>query len=1233
MSTWTPRTGPIITAATTKQQLLVLCPLLLLLFLLLLPQQRVLFKSKPLGSSLGLDKLAHQRRVEKDMLHTATSGASSGRAPKRPKLDRLDDDERGDRDRDLDLDGASKPVFKAPSIPSRTLGGSHLRPRPQDTPGRGPGLSEAAQQRLAERRRQRAGGADLPSRTSREEGTSSSSAEPSTSRNHRSRDNMPSISGRSQHPDRSRFPSTSSASPSSSRHWAMDTPRAALAVPDAGWNTPSRASSPGSRAPRQARTQGRRWDTSPRRPPPERPRTQPSVPPEEEHARTHASEEDELEIDRAWYDLDDMEGTAGDEDHNPFAQFEDGVGQGGLSRKLENRVQTARMTARQAAYNADRDDWEINRMRTGGVGGRRTIDLDAMNDTEDEDRVHLLVHDLRPPFLSGKTMFTKQIEPVNPVRDPTADLAIFAKKGSKLVKEQREKTERQKAAARAAALGGTTLGNILGVKEEEETDSRGNKILEVVESGSKTTGTSTETGTEEAGGAEVDDRGRGDSQFASHLKKNKGSSAFSRSKSLRQQRQYLPAFACRDALLKAVRDNQVVVVIGETGSGKTTQLAQFLHEDGYAGAGQLIGCTQPRRVAAMSVAKRVSEEMEVPLGSTVGYSIRFEDCTSASTKIKYMTDGVLLRESLNEPDLDRYACIIIDEAHERSLSTDVILGLLKKILMRRRDLKLIVTSATMNADRFCEFFGHAPSFTIPGRTFPVDTKFSKVPCEDYVESAVKQTLAIHLSGSTGDILVFMTGQEDIDVTCQAVQSRLEQLDNPPPLLALPIYSQMPADLQAKIFDPAPNGERKVIVATNIAETSLTVDGISHVIDSGYSKLKVFNPRVGMDSLQITPVSQASANQRAGRAGRTGPGDAYRLYTESAYLNEMFPNNIPEIQRTNLANTVLLLKSLGVDNLLEFDFMDPPPQENIINSMYQLWVLGALDNVGNLTSLGKKMSEFPMEPSLAKILIVAAQEFECSEEILTIVSMLSVPSVFYRPKERQEESDAAREKFFVAESDHLTLLNVYTLWRANGFKDSWCSKHFLHAKLLRKVREVRAQLEDILRTQKLRLVSSGTDWDRVRQCITSGYFHQAARVKGIGEYVNLRTGIPLHLHPTSALYGLGYTPDYVVYHELTLTSKEYMGTVTAVDPLWLADLGSVFYSVRPSGTTARHTRMLQRDEFSKKAEMEVRFAQDQDRQRAQQEATLSRRAHRAAMETPRIAEPGAATPFRRRRLRG
>ncbi|CAD6884821.1 unnamed protein product [Tilletia laevis] len=1095
-------------------------------------------------SRLGLDRLAEQRKAEQ----RGTGGGSmlppSLPPRKKVRLDQSYDDRTDGRDR------SSNSHFKIPSRPASASASSTLRHRIEETPSRGSGgLSEVAQARLEERRKQRA------------------------TATQNDRDAVNSKSG---------GPAAKTREGHAGKGWDS-TPRVHRDSKKAEGGEDGRLT-----------LVGRNWE-----------------------------EEDTTALDREWYGMEEEGNIAGDDEHNPFSQYEDAFGEAAPSIAAKHQK---RMTARQVAYNADADAWETNRMQVGGVGPQRIVDLDENMDDESENRVHLLVHDLRPPFIDGKTVFTKQLEPVNPIKDPTSDLAIFSRKGSRLVREKREQAERKKATSQAVALGGTNLGNIMGVKEEGD--------------GEADQATATSTGNSQSKGAagsvsgaspikkEEEDDYRSDSKFASHMKTAKvGASAFSRGKSLKEQRQYLPAFACRDDLMRIIRENQVIIVIGETGSGKTTQVAQFLHEEGYTKFG-IVGCTQPRRVAAMSVAKRVSEEMEVELGALVGYSIRFEDCTSKETRIKYMTDGVLLRESLNEGDLDRYSAIILDEAHERSLSTDVLMGLLKKILTRRRDLKLIVTSATMNAQKFSDFYGTAPSFTIPGRTFPVDVLFSKAPCEDYVESAVKQVLSIHLSQGKGDILVFMTGQEDIEICAAVVQERLSQLDDAAPLLVLPIYSQMPADLQAKIFDPAENGERKVIIATNIAETSLTVDGIMYVVDSGYSKLKVYNPRVGMDSLQITPISQANSNQRSGRAGRTGAGVAYRLYTEMAFRNELFANAIPEIQRTNLANTVLLLKSLGVKNLLEFDFMDPPPQDNILNSMYQLWVLSALDNIGNLTSVGKKMSEFPMEPSLSKILI-ASVEYGCSSELLTIVSMLSVPTVFYRPKERAEESDAAREKFFVAESDHLTLLHVYTQWRMNGYKDSWCIGHFLHAKLLRKAREVRTQLEEIMQTQKLAIISCGTDWDVVRKCICSGYFHQAAKVKGIGEYVNCRTGIPMHLHPTSALYGLGYTPDYVVYHELTLTSKEYMGTVTAVDAHWLAELGGVFYSIKERNLSGMRTRATRDAEFSQRARIEAEFEADKEREAEAAVVTANRDRERSQSSTPRIAGPGA-TPMRRRR---
>ncbi|KAI0600158.1 P-loop containing nucleoside triphosphate hydrolase protein [Biscogniauxia sp. FL1348] len=891
------------------------------------------------------------------------------------------------------------------------------------------------------------------------------------------------------------------------------------------------------------------------------------------------SQEDQNALDRDWYGGDENGGhTFGDESHNPFASYETSwVDQQQREADMVEKKAGRHMNARQLQKQKDVDAWETNRMLTSGVAQRRGLG-DDFDDDDEGTRVHLLVHDLKPPFLDGRTVFTKQLEPVPAVKDYQSDMAVFSRKGSRVVKERRQQRERQRQAQEATNMAGTALGNIMGVKEDE-----GDSALPIA--------------------AEDDAAKPGGNKFSEHMKKNDGASNFSQSKTLREQREFLPAFAVREDLLRVIRDNQVVIVVGETGSGKTTQLTQFLYEDGYGKMG-MIGCTQPRRVAAMSVAKRVAEEMEVKLGSTVGYTIRFEDCTSKDTVIKYMTDGVLLRESLNERDLDRYSCVIMDEAHERALNTDVLMGLFNKILQRRRDLKLIVTSATMNSKRFSDFFGGAPEFIIPGRTFPVDIMFHRSPVEDYVDQAVQQVLAIHVSMGAGDILVFMTGQEDIECTCELVRERLDALNDPPKLSILPIYSQMPADLQAKIFDRAPPGVRKCIVATNIAETSLTVDGIMYVVDAGYSKLKVYNPRMGMDTLQITPISQANAGQRAGRAGRTGPGKAFRLFTEKAFKDELYIQTIPEIQRTNLSNTVLLLKSLGVKDLLDFDFMDPPPQDTITTSLFDLWALGALDNLGELTDLGSKMNAFPMDPSLAKLLIMSEQ-YGCSEEMVTIVSMLSVPNVFYRPKERQEESDAAREKFFVPESDHLTYLHVYSQWKFNGYSDGWCTRHFLHPKSLRRAKEIRDQLLDIMKMQKMQMISCGTDWDVIRKCICSGYYHQAAKVKGIGEYINLRTSVTVQLHPTSALYGLGFLPDYVVYHELILTSKEYMSTVTSVDPHWLAELGGVFYSVKEKGYSAREKRITE-TEFNRKMEIEAKMAEDKRRQedqlRAEEERT-------------------------------
>ena len=646
--------------------------------------------------------------------------------------------------------------------------------------------------------------------------------------------------------------------------------------------------------------------------------------------------------------------------------------------------------------------------------------------------------------------------------------------------------------------------------------------------------------------------------------------------SIEETRKSLPIYAFRDELIEAIKEHQILIIVGETGSGKTTQIPQYLHEAGLTKGGLKVGCTQPRRVAAMSVAARVAEEMGVKVGNEVGYAIRFEDQTSDKTVLKYMTDGMLLRELLTEPDLGQYAALMIDEAHERTVATDIACGLLKDIARARPDLKLLISSATMDAVKFQKYFDDAPIFKIPGRRYAVDIHYTSQPEANYLAAAITTVFQIHITQGQGDILVFLTGQEEIEAAEQNLQETARKLGSKiPEMVICPIYANLPSDLQAKIFEPTPKGARKVVLATNIAETSLTIDGIVYVIDPGFVKENIFNPRTGMESLVVTPCSRASAGQRAGRAGRVGPGKCFRLYTKWAYQNELDESTTPEIQRTNLNGTILLLKSLGINDLLDFDFMDPPPTDTIVRAVEQLYALGALNNAGDLTKVGRQMAEFPTDPMLAKS-ILAADKYGCVEEVLSIIAMLGEASaLFYRPKDKKIHADSARARFTVKDGgDHLTLLNIWNQWVDSDFSYVWSRENFLQQRSLTRGRDVRDQLARLCDRVEVTLSTCGaSNLPPILKAITSGFFPNAARLQRGGDsYRTIKNGQAVYLHPSSVLVphsakskaefekgGVGgQAPKWVIYYELVLTSKEYMRSNMPLQPEWLLEVAPHFY---------------------------------------------------------------------------
>ncbi|KAJ9112442.1 DEAH-box ATP-dependent RNA helicase prp43 [Naganishia adeliensis] len=660
--------------------------------------------------------------------------------------------------------------------------------------------------------------------------------------------------------------------------------------------------------------------------------------------------------------------------------------------------------------------------------------------------------------------------------------------------------------------------------------------------------------------------------------KGDGTTPFSANyRKILQGRKQLPVFQKMKEFYDVYEKHQIVVMEGQTGSGKTTQIPQFVcYNDLPNLKGRMVACTQPRRVAAMSVAKRVADEMDVQLGKEVGYSIRFEDMTEpGTTMLKYMTDGMLLREAMNDPKLERYSTIILDEAHERTLATDILMGLLKDIAKNRPDLKIIVMSATLDVDKFARYFGDgteagkAPVVRVSGRTFPVETFYTQEPETNYVEAAIRTVLMIHQAEDKGDVLLFLTGEEEIEDACRRIKAEGDELVSnglAGPLLVVPLYSSLPPQQQQRIFDAAPENRdpkgppgRKVVVSTNIAETSLTIDGIVYVVDPGFFKQKVYNPRIRVESLLVSPISKASAQQRAGRAGRTRPGKCFRLYTEKDFVRELEEQTHPEILRSNLANTVLELLKLGIKDLVHFDYMDAPAPETIMRALELLNYLAALDDEGNLTELGRIMAEFPLDPQLAKMLI-CSPEFGCSNEILSLTAMLSVPNVFVRPNNARREADQAKAQFTHPDGDHLTLLNVYHAFKQNEGDKNWAYNNFLSARSLQQADNVRMQLRRHMEKFDLDLVSTAWEdknyWVNIRKALTCGFFMQVAHRSGEkGSYTTVKDNQIVRLHRST---GLDTSPEWVVYNEFVLTTGNFIRTVTDIRGEWLLEYAPAYF---------------------------------------------------------------------------
>ncbi|OHS98297.1 helicase [Tritrichomonas foetus] len=636
-----------------------------------------------------------------------------------------------------------------------------------------------------------------------------------------------------------------------------------------------------------------------------------------------------------------------------------------------------------------------------------------------------------------------------------------------------------------------------------------------------------------------------------------------------KQRMQLPVFDFKDELISTIRNNKITIVEGATGSGKTTQIPQFLLEADII-PGKKILCTQPRRVAATSVAHRVADELDVDVGSIVGYVVRFDSKETKDTKLIYMTDGLLMREFVEDSEIQKYGVVLIDEAHERNVNTDIIIGLLKKLVDRRDDIRVVVMSATLEVEKFQNFFGNIPTLSVPGRLFDVSIHYLDEPIGSYIDAAVTRVCDIHQYDKPGGILLFLTGEEEIEVACNRIRDKISAaraqsdltITEIPDAIVFPLYASLPAAQQAEVFKPVPDGVRKIIVSTNIAETSVTITGIVYVVDPGFVKQNQYDPERHMSRLIIVPVSQAAANQRAGRAGRTQAGHCYRLYTEDAFNLNLSPQTVPEIQRCDLAQVILTMLATGITDIVNFPFLDRPPKRQMLSAVEDLYHLGAITIEGKMTEDGRNISLIPVTPRLAKTLISGSRH-GCAKEIAMLVAVLGEQGkLFSRPAKDAKIADERHFHFASKSGDHMMYLNAFQeyLEQRPSERRGFCEHYFLNYRLLERADKSRAQLESLLRQLHININYLPPKDDRreekIIRALLDGMFQQIAMFdRRTNRFIFLFSPREAEIHASSMLKDPG---NWILYNDYIFTKADYLVIVSNIDPKWVFEAAPTYF---------------------------------------------------------------------------